>query len=384
MRIVLACALALSAGCGGAAKAAPAAPRPQAPPAPAPRETTSAETPPPPAPEPPPPPHQRITVAAVGDIMMGTTYPADALPPDDGAQLLTPVTPTLSAADITFGNLEGPLYDGGGDGKCAAMVHRHRHKQTCWAFRSPTRYVGHLVDAGFDVVSIANNHAWDFGEAGRDSTIATLENAGIAYSGPPGTVATLHAGNMRIGLIAFTTANHSHNLNDLDAALAAVRAADEDHDLVIVSFHGGAEGRRHQHVPEGPEMFYGENRGDLRTFTHAVIDAGADLVLGHGPHVLRGMEVYKGHLIVYSMGNFVTYRGISIKGPAGITAIATIDVAPDGRFLGGKLTPLVQKRPEGPVPDPRGQAIRLVRSLSKTDFPGTAVRVGDDGTLSAP
>ncbi len=383
MRIVLACVLALSAGCGGAATAAPAAPRPQGPPAPAHREAASAREPSP-APEPPPAPHRRITVAAVGDIMMGTTYPADALPPDDGAQLLSPVAPTLRAADIAFGNLEGPLYDGGGDGKCAAMVQRHPHKQTCWAFRSPTRYVGHLVNAGFDVVSIANNHAWDFGEAGRDSTIATLESAGIAYSGPPGTVATVHAGNMSIGLIAFTTANHSHNLNDLDAAVAAVRAADEDHDLVIVSFHGGAEGRTHQHVPEGAEMFYGENRGDLRTFTHAVIDAGADLVLGHGPHVLRGMEVYKGHLIVYSMGNFVTYRGISIKGPAGITAIATIDVAPDGRFLGGTLTPLVQKRPEGPSPDPRGQAIRLVRSLSNADFPGTAVRVGDDGTLSAP
>lgn len=322
-------------------------------------------------------------MAAVGDMMLGTTYPADALPPADGAELLAHVADRLRSADVTFGNLEGPLFDGEGDGKCARMKRtRKGGKQTCWAFRMPTRYARHLVDAGFDLISVANNHAWDFGAEGRDSTLAALDAAGLAYSGPPGTVATVTAGNMRIGMVAFATADHSHNLNDIAAAADAVRAADANHDLVLVSFHGGAEGRRHQRVPRGPEVFYGEQRGDLRAFSRAVIDAGADLVLGHGPHVMRGLEVYNDRLIAYSLGNFATYRGISIKGLAGLAAILEVRLDTDGRFLGGRLYPTLQKRPQGPMDDPRRRTITTVQKLSAADFADTAPVIADDGTLS--
>lgn len=383
MRLFLLVAVTACAGSARTAPAQPAAP-PAEPPAPAePVEPAPAPAPSAPA-TPPPPPARPITIVAVGDMMLGTTYPSERLPPNDGAELLAGVRETLRAADIAFGNLEGPLFDGAGDGKCARMKTRKRARQTCYAFRMPTRYARHLVDAGFDLVSVANNHAWDFGAEGRESTMRALDEAGLAHSGAPGTVATTRAGNMRVGMVAFATANHSHNLNDIDAAVAAVRAADRDHDLVIVSFHGGAEGRRHQHVPDGPETFYGEDRGDLRRFSRAVIDAGADLVIGHGPHVMRGLEVYNDRLIAYSLGNFATYYGISVKGLAGVAAMLEVTLDPEGRFVSGRLHPVMQKRPRGPMPDPEARAIGIVQKLSADDFPDTAPVIGDDGTLSPP
>ena len=151
---------------------------------------------------------------------------------------------------------------------------------------------------------------------------------------------------------------------------------------MIVSFHGGAEGNGRQRVPHAKELFYGENRGELRVFTHAVVDAGADLVLGHGPHVLRGMEIYGGRLIAYSLGNFATYRGMSLKGDLGTTIILEVRLGADGAFLGGKAHAVKQPAPGGPRLGGEGPAV--LGKLSALDFPETAVKVADDGTLTAP
>ena len=136
------------------------------------------------------------------------------------------------------------------------------------------------------------------------------------------------------------------------------------------------------HVPEGRETFYGENRGNLREFTHTVIDAGADLVLGHGPHVLRGMEVYNDRLIAYSLGNFATYGRFNLSGNLGIGAVLEVVMDDQGRFLGGKVLPTRQEGEGVPVKDTNGKAIDLVRMLSADDFPGTAVKVAQDGGLA--
>ena len=104
---------------------------------------------------PPPEPDyaaMRLTVAGVGDIMLGTDYPENHLPDDDGISFLGAVAPTLSAADITFGNLEGVLQDGG------EPIKECKNPNACYLFRSPTRYAQLLADAGFDVISVANNH----------------------------------------------------------------------------------------------------------------------------------------------------------------------------------------------------------------------------------
>jgi hypothetical protein len=391
-RIALAAALALAAGCAHRARPSPppadspvAEPRAIEPGSPSPpRETgDAAEVPAPPTQTAPPAPEPRpLTFAAVGDVMLGSSFPDETgglLPPDDGRGLLAEVTPILSAADVAFANLEGPLLDAGRSEKCA----RSRPGR-CYAFRVPTRYGKLLHEAGIDVVSLANNHVGDFGDAGRASTRATLDALGIRYAGAPGEVARLDIGGLRVALVAFATSSGTNDLRDLAEAARIVAEADASADLVVVSFHGGAEGAGHQHVPAGAEEFLGEHRGDLRAFARAVVDAGADLVLGHGPHVVRGMEVLKGRLVAYSLGNFATYGGFNLSGPNGLTLVLEARLAPDGTFLGGKIHPGRQERPGGPRLDPAGTVIPIVRRLSVEDFGASAVRVADDGTIAPP
>jgi len=341
------------------------------------------------APSPTPDP-STIIIAAVGDVMLGSPFPNDSrMPPNDGADLLKEVTPLLSAADIAFGNMEGPIVDGGVSAKCPPPKPPEPGKEPepirCYAFRMPTRYAKHLKAAGFDVMSVANNHASDFGEAGRASTRRTLDALGIKYAGSNTaqfSTTYLDVKGKKVAFIGFAHNPAQPNVNDLATARRLVSEANKRADIVVVSFHGGAEGPGAQNVPGQTELFLGEKRGNLPLFAHTVIDAGADLVLGHGPHVLRGMEVYKDRLIAYSMGNFATYGWFSLKDATALTAILEAHLAPDGRFLGGKIHAGRQNGRGGPVPDPSGEAIRKIRSLSETDFGNTAPKIADDGTIT--
>ena len=319
-----------------------------------------------------------IKVIAVGDVMLGSSFPDDSgLPPNDGADLLREVTPLLRRGDVVFGNLEGPLVDGGKTKKCGRKV------GTCYAFRVPTRYGIYLKSAGFTVMGLANNHALDFGLAGRASSRAVLDSLGISHSGEIGDVARLMVKGERVALIAFATYPGTYNLLDLDDAIATVRQVKTEADIVIVSFHGGAEGSTHQHVPMGDETFLGEDRGDLRRFAHAMIAAGAQLVLGSGPHVVRGMEVYCGKLIAYSLGNFATYGSFNLKGENGVSLILEANLGADGSFQGGVVYPIKQEKPGGPQLDAGLSILPILRELSKTDFPFTNIEVSDNGLLTA-
>ncbi len=321
-----------------------------------------------------------ITIAAVGDIMMGSPYPNDSrMPPNDGADLLKEVTPILSAADIAFGNLEGPIVDGGVSTKCGAS------HGNCFAFRVPTRYGKYLKEAGFDVMGVANNHAGDFGEPGRASTRKVLDDLGIKYAGSdPDRYSTtfLDVRGKRVAVIGFGHNGGMPNVNDLDGARRLVLEAKKKADIVIVSFHGGGEGTDHQHVRNQSEIFLGENRGNLPAFTHTVIDAGASLVLGHGPHVMRGMEMYKDRLIVYSMGNFCTYGWFVLGAETALSEIVEIKIGSDGKFISGKINAAKQEGRGGPLLDKTGAAIRVVRGLSVADFGTNAPKIADDGTLT--
>jgi hypothetical protein len=321
---------------------------------------------------------EKITVAAVGDIMLGSTSQADRLPPEDGAKMLSGAAPLLSAADLAFGNLEGPMLEGGTSSKCRP------NSRLCYAFRVPTRYGKHLKDAGFDLLSLANNHASDFGLEGRQSTRRVLDQLGIAHAGADfQDIPYLNVKGRRIGVVAFATNAISYNLNDISEARRIVAQVAKQSDIVIVSFHGGAEGVAAQNVPRGTETFLGEPRGNLREFTHAVVEAGADLVLGHGPHVVRGMEIYRNRLITYSLGNFAFYS-FPFRGPTALSLVLEASIAPDGAFLGGKIHPLKQEGQSGPRLDKNGEVIAVVRQLSNADFGATAVKVSPDGTISAP
>ena len=333
-----------------------------------------------PTPQPPGP----ITIAAVGDVMLGSPFPNESrMPPNDGADILKDVTPVLSAADIAFGNMEGPIIDGGISEKCKEP--KPGEPVRCFAFRMPTRFAKNLKAAGFDVMSIANNHASDFGEAGRASTRKTLDELGIKYAGSDRaqfSTAYLDVKGVKVAVVGFAHNAVQPNVNDLETARQLVQAADKKADIVVVSFHGGAEGTGAQNVPRQTELFFGEKRGNLPLFAHTVIDAGADLVIGHGPHVLRGMEIYNGRLIAYSLGNFATYGWFSLKAETALTIVLEAHLAPDGKFIGGKIHSARQEGLGGPVLDPSGTAIKKLRSLSQTDFAQSAPTIADDGTIT--
>lgn len=325
-----------------------------------------------------------ITIAAVGDIMLYSTFPDDTrVPPNDGKDLLKEVTPILSGADVAFGNLEGPMLEGGTSEKCGTPVPGKPIR--CFAFRVPPRYGKYLKDAGFDILNLANNHAGDFGDEGRRSTRQTLDALGIKHAGSDRNQfasTILEVKGKKIAFIGFAHNNISLNVNELDAARRVVQEAARKADLVVVSFHGGAEGTDAQHVPKQTEIFIGEKRGNLPAFAHTVIDAGADLVLGHGPHVLRGMEVYKDRLIAYSLGNFATYGWFGLKAETALTMILEAEIAADGKFIKGKIHPGRQEGRGGPILDKTNRtAIATVRNLSAQDFPASAPSIKDDGTI---
>ena len=327
-----------------------------------------------------------ITIAAVGDIMLASPFPNESrMPPNEGADLLKDVTPILSAADIAFGNMEGPIVDGGVSEKCGTP--KPGQPVRCFAFRMPTRYARHLKAAGFDVLSVANNHASDFGEPGRASTRRTLDELGIKHAGSDRerfSTAYLESKGRTIAFVGFAHNAVQPNVNDLDTARRLVQEADKRADIVVVSFHGGAEGTGAQNVPRRTELFFGEQRGNLPSFARTVIDAGADLVLGHGPHVLRGMEVYKDRLIAYSLGNFATYGWFKLEAETALTIILETQLAADGKFLGGKIHSARQEGRGIPELDSTGTAIRKVRSLSQTDFGPNAPSIADDGSIGLP
>ncbi|MEL7312081.1 MAG: CapA family protein [Pseudomonadota bacterium] len=362
------------AGCAGQ-PVQPTAPAPQ------PEATAEPSTPEPEKvlpiePERPDPETLRLTIAAAGDMMLGTDYPDNRLPDDDAVGFLASVTPYFESADIAFGNLEGVLVDGGEPGK------RCSNPRACYLFRSPTRYAAHLAAAGFDVMSLANNHARDFGEAGRDATMQALQSVGIHHSGREGDIASWDVNGVSVALIAFAVTRNSFSMLDITSAAFEVADLSRDHDIVLVSFHGGAEGLDALHIPFAEETYYNEPRGDVVAFSRAMVDAGADVILGHGPHVVRAIERYRDRLIAYSLGNFATYYGISVAGLKGVAPILQLTVDGNGKFLSGKLIATHQLRPAGPTLDPDRRAVVEIQRLSRMDFGTSGVRIDDDGALT--
>lgn len=318
-----------------------------------------------------------LNLAFVGDIMPGTTFPDSRLPEKDGATLFKDVDSILTAADVAAGNMEGALADEGETTKKGGKF--------SYSFRVPTRYGKLIADAGFDFMSMANNHAFDFGLDGVKSTEATLHSNGIAYSGIGGRKesAIVERNGIRYGFCAFGHNSYTLKHADQENVKRIIGNLREKADIVIVSFHGGAEGTAHKHLPQGKEMFLGENRGDLRNFAHFCIDNGADVVYGHGPHVVRAVELYKNHFIAYSLGNFCTPYGVNISGISGYAPVLQLTVnAADGTFVGGKINSFIQQRGKGPCRDPLNLVAKEIRSLTNADFSNPKLTIANDGTIS--
>lgn len=319
-----------------------------------------------------------ITVIGVGDIMMGTNYPKpDRIPPNNGKNLLDEVREILSNADVTMGNLEGVLLDEGGTPKGC------KNPDVCYVFRSPVKYVYNLVEAGFDVMSLANNHAGDFGDEGRRSSMKTLDSAGIAYAGLVSKPFTfLTRDGLIYGFAAFAPNTGCASINDIEQAKSTVRYLDSLADIVIVSFHGGAEGSKYEHVPRKHELFVGEDRGDVYRFAHAVIDAGADIVFGHGPHVTRAVEVYNNRFIAYSLGNFCTYGGFNLNGVNGLAPIIKVYTNREGQFYKAKITPVYQTSMSPVHIDDMGRVIQRIKELVNKDFPENGLTITNEGWIN--
>ena len=297
----------------------------------------------------PPTATKTITFAAAGDTMMGTATRKGprGLAAGNGEELFTGLETIMSKVDVSFLNLEGPLGDDIPVTKCGP------NSKNCYAFITPTRYAAALTGMGVDMVSLANNHGFDAGEQGMRATMTALDKVGIAHSGLPGEVAIVERNGVKIGMVATATSGCCININNHEDVQAAIKRLDEQVDIVVVSFHGGAEGYSHRHVPGKLEIAWGEKRGDVKALARAAIDAGADLVLGHGPHVLRAMEVYKERLVVYSMGNFCGYNQFGTRGGYGGTSMiveAELDQA--GLLKSARIHPVALDNLARPRPDP--------------------------------
>lgn len=318
-----------------------------------------------------------VTIIGVGDIMMGTNYPNKGyLPPNDGKEILLPVKHLLLDADITFGNLEGGFLNEGGTPKGC------KDPSKCYVFRMPEHYVNYLVDAGFDVMSIANNHVGDFGDAGRQKTTEVLKKAGIYYAGQTTCEsATFEINNIKYGFVAFAPNTGTIDIRDISNAQRIVRKLDSISDIVIVSFHGGAEGAKHRNVSNKTEIFLDENRGNVVEFSHKVIDAGADIVFGHGPHITRAVELHKNRFIAYSLGNFCTYARFNLNGHNGVAPIIKVYTTKTGEFIKGQIFSIKQPGEGGPVLDNNNTALKEIKELTAIDFPNTPIIIDNSGLI---
>ena len=311
-----------------------------------------------------------VSIAWVGDIAMVATS-------DGGAGFFSSPIRRELRGDVVIGNLEGTLATGGAS-KCGPS------STDCFAFRAPTSYARVLRQAGFTLMNVANNHAYDYGSEGARETLAALRSNGLRYTGQPGQITVARAAGVRIAVIGFAPYPWAQSLTDIAAARRIVQRARKQADLVVVLMHAGAEGSDRQHVGAGTEWFLGENRGNPKAFSHAVVDAGADLVLGSGPHVLRGMEWYHGRLIAYSLGNFLGDGTLGIGGVLGASGILHATLNADGGWVRGDLTPVRLVSPGLPSLDPAEEAHGIVRTLSREDFGRDAMRVTTVGQLLPP
>jgi poly-gamma-glutamate capsule biosynthesis protein CapA/YwtB (metallophosphatase superfamily) len=306
-----------------------------------------------------------VTVAFAGDIALLGSAPAS---------LFAGVRAPLSRADVAIGNLEGTL-SVGGTSKCG------KHSTGCFAFQSPPQSAALLRGAGFDDLNVANNHAFDYGASGQQQTLQALRRYRLHWSGQPNQITVLRSHGVRIAILGFAPYPWAQSLTSIPAAQSLVRRAAARADIVIAVLHAGAEGTDRQHTPRTTEYYLGENRGNERQFAHALVYAGANLVVASGPHVLRGLQLFHDSLIAYSLGNFATAgHALSTGGALGESAVLVVTLSADGTLESGKLLPV--ELIDGAPRRVEGSDVRQrMNALSHQDFGGSAVLVASNDAL---
>ncbi|MEG4941999.1 CapA family protein [Microcoleus sp. F4-D5] len=316
-----------------------------------------------------------VSIKAVGDMIPGTNYPYNKLPAKK-EMLLESVKPYLKGADILFGNFESTMTDYPYSSKAGGG-------RMLFAFRTPPSYAKIFKDVGFDILNVANNHSYDFNEQGFNDTIKNIDSNGMKAVGKRDQIVYQNVKGVNFAFIGFSNYGEVHNsLLELKAGAEVVKKAKEKADIVVISVHAGAEGTGAINVRNRTEFFYGENRGNMVLFSRTMIDAGADLILGHGPHVPRAMELYKGKLIAYSLGNFLGYRTLSTAGALGKSLILDVKMTPQGDFVSGKIIPIQLDGRGVPAVDNNFRTVGLIDRLTKSDFPNSGLKIDDKGIIS--
>ena len=220
-----------------------------------------------------------VTIAAVGDTMLGTT---PDLPPQPGSYFHAVGSVLGGGAQIVFGNLEGTLTTSTAS-KCGPVPH-----PDCFAFRDPPGYARYFRRAGFTILNDANNHSFDFGAAGRAQTVRALHAAGLAQTGLPGEITVVQARGIKVAFVAFAPYAYDAELLDLPAARSLIRRARREAEVVVVYMHAGAEGPGADHVTGREEYYLGEDRGNPEAFAHMAMEDGAGLVIASSPRMCCG------------------------------------------------------------------------------------------------
>lgn len=312
-----------------------------------------------------------VKIKAVGDIMMGTIYPYPILPPDDGRDIFSNIQEHIKDCDILMANLEGTF-------DSTATIVKQTVNKDVFAFRMPLHYADYLKEAGFTVINIANNHAYDFGKPGLDISVSHLESKRIQYTGLKKQLTVIERNGLQIGIAGFYWKSYFNDITRLEESRRFIKSAKNSVDILIVTFHGGNEGLKALHTKDEME-FYGMNkRGNVVAFAHAAVESGADLIVGHGPHVPRALEFYKGKLIAYSLGNFLTYGVFNLEGARSRSFILEVEINGNGDYKEGKIIPVILKNQGIPFYDPDGEVIHILRDLSKEDFPETGAVINEN------
>ena len=322
----------------------------------------------PPAPKRRPKPAAVFTFAGGGDVSLAGNPDASAL---------AAIRPYLRRSDLAVANLEGTL-GASGSPRCVASP---SETNACFTFRASTGWAATLKRAGFTDLNVANNHALDFGPDGQRTTLAALRAAGLRYDGLPGQITYVRANGIRVAVIGCAPYNWAQSLLDIKGTQTLVRTAARRAQVVIVYMHAGAEGADADHIADRDESYLGENRGNPVAFAHAMVGAGADLVFASGPHVLRGMEWYRGRLIAYSLGNLASAHTLSTSGILAESALLRVSLDARGRFVRGSIVALRLDGWGTPSVDPTRASLRLVRALSREDFPHSFVSISSKGTI---
>ncbi|HEY1164515.1 MAG TPA: CapA family protein [Chitinophaga sp.] len=304
-----------------------------------------------------------ISISIVGDMMVGSSYPSRAmLPPEQEGSILQHALPYLQQTDLRIGNLESVVSD-------SVPVYKKCGVTQCYAFCTPLKYAQWYKDAGFEYLNLSNNHSFDFGPKGVQHTLDFLSRNNIRTSGvQQHPTDTLTVKGTRIGFVSFAPHNNCLNLNDDSLVQARVTQLRPFCDVLVVFFHGGAEGYSRTRTPKAKEFFYGQDRGNVVRFAHLCVDAGADMVIGSGPHVVRGMELYKEKLIAYSLGNFATYSLFNLKHPYNLAPLLQVKITSRGQLVEHKVVSFLQYGEGVPKPDSAMSAFKLMRTLSQQDF----------------